>query len=77
MADDDIEEWLDGIADGTVPVKVHDGALMVRITTLDRALREEINAARAAGLGWPAIGVALGITGVEAEKRYGDREVEE
>lgn len=72
----DIDEWLDTIEPN--PADAHDASHLRRIIaakeavqTAESELRAAVNAARAAGDTWAAIGVALGITRQAAFQRFG------
>ena len=72
----DIDEWLDSIE--PTPADARDASHMRRIIAAkqgveeaEAALRAAVDAARAAGDTWAAIGVALGITRQAAFQRFG------
>ncbi len=72
----DIDEWLDTIEPN--PADARDASHMRRIIaakeaveTAESELRAAVDAARAAGDTWAAIGVALGITRQAAFQRFG------
>lgn len=72
----DIDEWLDTIEPN--PADARDASHLRRIIaakeavqTAESELRAAVNAARAAGDTWAAIGVALGITRQAAFQRFG------
>jgi hypothetical protein len=72
----DIDEWLDSIEPHTADAR--DASHMRRIIAARQAvdaaeseLRAAVEAARAAGDTWAAIGVALGITRQAAFQRFG------
>ncbi|KLO29587.1 hypothetical protein [Mycobacterium haemophilum] len=72
----DTDEWLDNL--DVDPAKARDASHMRRIIaakeaveTAESELRAAVDAARAAGDTWAAIGVALGITRRAAFQRFG------
>ncbi|HEY0258412.1 MAG TPA: hypothetical protein VGC18_01055, partial [Lacisediminihabitans sp.] len=71
----DVEKWLDDIEPDATPVRDGRylraiGAALTAIEEADKELTRSIDAARAAGDSWEAIGLVLGTSRQAAHRKY-------